>query len=69
MNCPKCNGFMLYENFFDYLDDTGKMSFQGWRCVACGKILDPIIDSNRKNKTHVFVSRARRKFNHSSSGV
>lgn len=43
MRCFKCNGVMVQETFYDY--DTGE-SFIGWRCVNCGKIIDPIIMEN-----------------------
>ena len=69
MNCPKCNGLMAYEEFADYFDDTGQLSFNGWRCLICGKLLDPVIDANQKNKVQVFFSKTRRKFNQPLLGV
>jgi len=38
---------MITESFTDLLDDTGHIRFAGWRCVACGEIVDPVIVSNR----------------------
>lgn len=61
VECPKCQGLMVYERFYDYRDDTGKTSFCGWRCLTCGKILDPLIDSHKKNRIPAMVSKARRK--------
>jgi phage major head subunit gpT-like protein len=54
---------MAFEEFFDWQDDTGKNSFTGWRCLICGKVLDPLIDAHRRNRTPVpvIVSKARRK--------
>jgi len=61
MECPKCKGLMAFEEFFDWQDDTGKNSFSGWRCMVCGKILDPLIDAHRKKRVPVIMSKARRK--------
>ena len=47
MQCGRCHGLMITESFTDLLDDTGKLRFAGWRCVACGEIVDPVIVSNR----------------------
>jgi hypothetical protein len=33
---------MVYEKFRDQTDD-----FSGWRCVACGEIIDEVILKNR----------------------
>jgi len=38
---------MIVDSFTDLLDDTGQFRFSGWRCVACGEIVDPVIVSNR----------------------
>ena len=43
MDCPRCKGVMAQEVFEDLLDDTGNLSFNGWRCLICGEILDPVI--------------------------
>jgi len=45
MVCPRCNGFMLQEVFVDFDGTDG--SFEGWRCLVCGEIVDPVIASNR----------------------
>jgi len=50
MFCEKCTGKMVYERFYDYLDEMGKYSFGGCRCLYCGNIVDPIILANRRNK-------------------
>jgi uncharacterized Zn finger protein len=60
MDCPKCSGLMVYEEFHDYLE-TGYFNFTGWRCLICGKILDPLIDSHQKKRIPALVSKARRK--------
>jgi len=63
MSCPRCKGVMTQEVFEDLLDDTGNLSFKGWRCLTCGEILDPVIANNRgAHPTPPLVGRARRKF-------
>ncbi len=56
MRCSRCSGAMANEYFQDMRDDTGRLSFFGWRCLTCGEILDPVIMSNRKNKPAPLVS-------------
>lgn len=58
MECLRCNGQMREERFFDWLDDTGKFNFLGWRCLSCGEILDTVILANRKDR---FLCRGSRK--------
>ncbi len=52
MSCPRCSGFMVPQRFEDLRSDTGELSFSGFRCMACGEILDPQIHSNRENRPH-----------------
>ena len=42
MRCGKCGGLMTYEKFWGKAED-----FLGWRCVACGEIVDQVILENR----------------------
>ena len=42
MRCNKCGGLMSYEKFYSEMDD-----FFGWRCIACGEIIDPVVLENR----------------------
>ena len=53
---------MAQEVFEDLLDDTGSLSFKGWRCLICGEILDPVIANNRWAHPEPLVGRARKKF-------
>jgi len=50
MKCLRCDGVMLPERFQDIQDETGQITFYGWRCVTCGEILDPVIMRNRSNR-------------------
>ena len=48
MRCRRCRGLMVREQFYDMLDDSGFLSFYGWRCVCCGNVLDPLILMNKQ---------------------
>jgi len=62
MHCLRCRGVMIQDLFEDLRDDTGSLHFQGWRCLSCGEILDPVIASNRESRRAPLVGRARKKF-------
>lgn len=47
MQCPRCRGLMIGERFCDLYEDIEKKCFEGWRCILCGEILDPMILMNR----------------------
>lgn len=51
MRCARCKGLMVPDHFFDLLDDSGQMTFGGWRCLCCGNIIDPLIEVNRRTHT------------------
>lgn len=42
MKCHRCGYFMSYEKFY-----SGSESFFGWRCLACGDIIDQVVLENR----------------------
>jgi hypothetical protein len=48
MQCPRCQGLMVPDHFSDLLYDGGYLSFDGWRCLCCGNVLDPVILGNRQ---------------------
>jgi hypothetical protein len=62
MECPRCHGIMIEDVFEDLMDDTGSLHFTGWRCLACGEILDPVIALNRGSHQEPLQGRARKKF-------
>ncbi len=41
---------MVQDHFYDMLDDSGHLSFVGWRCVCCGNVLDPLILKNQRGR-------------------
>jgi hypothetical protein len=46
MKCSKCGGFMHYERFYS----EELEGFSGWRCIACGEIIDEVILRNRTKR-------------------
>lgn len=60
MQCPRCTGSMIFEVFQDMQDDTGKISFSGYRCLICGEILDPVIVANRQNRPAPLLNKNRK---------
>ncbi|HXN05881.1 MAG TPA: hypothetical protein VN944_02330 [Nitrospiria bacterium] len=60
MTCTRCTGEMIIEKFQDIQDDTGKMTFFGWRCLICGEIFDPVIHTNRKLHPPPLVGKNRK---------
>jgi C4-type Zn-finger protein len=47
MQCPRCTGLMVFEQFINKTESNAVYSYDGWRCVVCGEILDEIIIKNR----------------------
>ena len=60
MGCQRCTGLMIREKFLDLLDDTGNISFYGWRCLICGEVTDPTILGHRNKQIRPNVSRKRK---------
>jgi hypothetical protein len=42
MRCDRCNGRMAHEVFYG-----AEGAYFGWRCIACGEIIDQVILENR----------------------
>ena len=59
MECTRCHGVMVPEVFEDLHDDTGVLAFQGWRCLLCGEIIDPVIAAHRQGRPTPVLRRAR----------
>jgi hypothetical protein len=39
---------MVADRFYDWVSDTGRLEFEGARCVSCGEIIDPLILAHRE---------------------
>ena len=47
MRCTQCDGFMVSDNLIDLRESYQPMWMRGWRCIACGNIVDPLILRHR----------------------
>lgn len=47
MRCTKCEGLMVSDHMIDIRESSIPMWMRGWRCVACGNIVDPLILRHR----------------------
>lgn len=61
MDCPRCKGLMLEDWFQDIQDETGTMSFEGYRCPSCGEVVDSVILQNRSLGAARVPARRRRR--------
>ncbi|MGH7148781.1 MAG: hypothetical protein ACREIJ_12900, partial [Nitrospiraceae bacterium] len=52
MNCHRCGGLMLAEQFDDPHDYTSQTEFVGWRCVNCGAIVDGVIAGRQRRPSN-----------------
>jgi hypothetical protein len=46
MECGRCKGLMVKDQFSDFKETYGVMWMNGWRCVNCGHA--PLIEANRR---------------------
>jgi hypothetical protein len=47
MNCRRCQGLMMEDQFLDFEGTHGFMWATSWRCVNCGHVYDSVIEQNR----------------------
>jgi hypothetical protein len=48
MTCTRCKGFMVLDDLIDLRESFVPMWMRGWRCIACGNIVDPLILRHRR---------------------
>ena len=48
MDCTRCQGLMVEEQFFDFEGTQGFMWMKGWRCMNCGHAADSVIEANHR---------------------
>jgi uncharacterized Zn finger protein len=59
MNCLRCSGLMVKDQFLDFEGAFREMWATSWRCLNCGHVYDAVIEQNRlalKSKVSVFPS-------------
>ena len=58
MECRRCHGLMVEDQFFDFEGTHGFMWMKGWRCMNCGYAADPLLQANRHlHEAAVLVGR------------
>src|SRR5574341_277486 len=60
MRCQRCRGCMVRDHFMDVLNVSGEMDFEGWRCLNCGDITDPVIVRHHQSPPTVSARPKRR---------
>lgn len=48
MSCSRCQGLMVREHFLDFDGTIGHMWANGYRCMNCGNVHDPIIEQHHR---------------------
>lgn len=48
MTCQRCKGCMARDHFLDMQQSGGEWWMEGWRCINCGHVYDPVVEQNRR---------------------
>jgi hypothetical protein len=48
MTCQRCQGCMARDHFLDLHESGGEWWMEGWRCINCGHVFDPVVERNRR---------------------
>ena len=48
MTCQRCQGCMARDHFLDLQESGGDWWLEGWRCINCGNVFDPVLERNRR---------------------
>lgn len=47
MTCERCGGLQVWSHFENVGSPAGSWAYDGWLCMNCGYIVDPLILHNR----------------------
>jgi hypothetical protein len=50
MKCDRCEGLMIEDDFLDMEESFEGMWLRAWRCLNCGRALDPVILANQQRQ-------------------
>jgi hypothetical protein len=56
MTCQRCQGCMARDHFLDLQQSGGEWWMEGWRCINCGHVFDPVVEQNRRLHAEVMAS-------------
>jgi len=51
MSCSRCQGLMIQDHLMDFDGTIGHMWANGYRCMNCGNVHDPVIEQHRLVRT------------------
>ena len=52
MKCERCDGLVVAISFVGGGDTCGAWEYDGWKCLNCGHITDPLLIKNRELLAH-----------------
>ncbi|MBK9308534.1 MAG: hypothetical protein IPM58_15965 [Nitrospira sp.] len=52
MSCSRCQGLMIQDHLMDFDGTIGHMWANGYRCMNCGNVHDPVIEQHRRARRH-----------------
>lgn len=47
MTCTRCDGLMVMDDLIDLQESFHPMRLDGYRCLSCGNVVDPLIQRHR----------------------
>ncbi len=62
MICYRCHGLMVSIRLEDAESTTAPDPIEGWRCLLCGEVIDPVILAHREGRHELSRDRARRRY-------
>ncbi|HEU4685791.1 MAG TPA: hypothetical protein VFS39_14890 [Nitrospira sp.] len=62
MKCERCGGLRLWFHFVNRRKSSGWWQYDGWLCMNCGEIIDPLILMNRHTQRAMTQSGTPRSF-------
>lgn len=62
MICSRCHGLMVPIRLEDAESTTAPDPIEGWHCLLCGEVIDPVILAHREDRHALSRDRARRRY-------
>ncbi|HKT34541.1 MAG TPA: hypothetical protein VJR03_06885 [Nitrospira sp.] len=56
MTCRRCQGCMARDHFLDLQESGGEWWLEGWRCINCGHVFDPVLERNRRQHAAMLAA-------------
>jgi hypothetical protein len=57
MKCERCGGFTIHVSFSGGVTALERWEYDGWKCLNCGHVTDPLILENRDAQAQRRVER------------